>query len=134
MTLPPAVTIHGLEQARAALAPGLPVTLLSAPFAGVYAGAGWWLAIMAAARDVPRPPHVLDCGTAPGRALEAARAGQGLIVLRAPSAIFDEVRGIAAGYNTTVLAKRPPSLDLGKPGAARTLEAWLRGALPEDEA
>jgi hypothetical protein len=134
MNLPRAVTIHGLEQARTALASGLPVTLLSAPFAGVYAGVGWWLAVIAAACELPRPPHVLDCGTAPGRALEAARAGQGLIVLRAPSAIFNEVRGIAAGYNTTVLPKRPASLDLAKPGAEQKLAAWLLGNLPDEDA
>src|SRR5579871_6131992 len=98
MKLPPAVTIHRLAQASAALAPGLPVTLLSAPWAGVYAGAGWWLAIMAAL-DGPTPPHVLDFGDAPGRALEAARAGQALIILRAPGPILAEARAIASTYS-----------------------------------
>jgi hypothetical protein len=135
MNLPPAVTIHRMEQARAALAPGLPVTLISAPWAGVYAGAGWWLALIAGAcGDALRPPHMLDCGTAAGRALEAARAGQALVVLRAPDAIFAEVRGIAAGYGTVVLGQRPPSLDLAKPGGPRDLEAWLMGNLPEGAA
>ena len=37
MILPPAVIIHGLPHAQAALAPGLPVTLLSAPWAACFA-------------------------------------------------------------------------------------------------
>jgi hypothetical protein len=68
MILPPAVTVHGLPHALAALAPGRPVTLLSAPNAAVYAGVGWWRAVVAAAGS---PPDILDCGAAAGRVLEA---------------------------------------------------------------
>ena len=72
---PPAVIIHGLDHARMALAPGLPVTLLSAPGAGVYAGAGWWRALMLAL--CPADPDILDCGSAAGAgAGGAARPGR----------------------------------------------------------
>ncbi|MEJ0047407.1 MAG: hypothetical protein WDN04_15810 [Rhodospirillales bacterium] len=126
MKLPPAVMVHGLEQARAALAPGLAVTLLSGPAAAVYAGVGWWQALVAAASGQPPPPHVLDCGEATGRALEALRAGQRLLVLRAEPRLFHNVAERAAQLGGAVLAEAPPALDLAQPGAERRLEAWLR--------
>jgi hypothetical protein len=125
MTEPRAVIVHSLAQARQALAMNLPVTLLSAPGAGVYAGAGWWLALVAAAAEGAPPPHVLDCGATAGRALEALRAGQKRLILQAPDAIFAEVAAIAASYGATVLRTTPASLDLGRPGGARQLTAWL---------
>ena len=120
---PPAVIIHGLAHARAAVAPGLPVTLLSAPGAGVYAGAGWWRAIITAV--APGTPDILDCGRAAGRALEALRAGQKTLILRAPAPIFEEVGVAALGCGATLLGEAPPSLDLAAHGAARRLAAWL---------
>jgi hypothetical protein len=126
MTAPPAVIVHSLAQARQALAANRPVTLLSAPGAAVYAGAGWWLALIeAAAGGAPPPPHVLDCGGAAGRALEALRAGQKRLVLQAAEAVFAEVSVIAVSFGATVLPVPPPSLDLGRPGAWRDLAAWL---------
>ncbi len=129
MTLPPCVIVHSLAQAKAALAPGLPVTLLSGEGAGAYAGAGWWLALMQAAAAAP-PPHLLDCGTAPGRALEALRAGQPRLILRAPAAIFAEVAAQAASHHALLLPAAPPSLDLSHRHAARALIAWLDQAMP----
>jgi hypothetical protein len=127
MELPPAVMVHGLDQARAALAPGLAVTLLSGPGAGVYAGVGWWRALVEmAAEGQAAPPDVLDCGEATGRALEALRAGQRLLVLRTEPALFANVAERAAGLGGTVFAEAPPALDLAQHGAARRLEAWLR--------
>jgi hypothetical protein len=130
---PPAVTIHGLDQARAALAPGVPVTLLSAPGAGIYAGAGWWQALIAAAAPPPHTPDVLDCGNAPGRALEALRCGQRLLILhRAPHctpAVWQDIAERAARQGAALLPTRPPSLDLADRGAARHLAGWLAGSL-----
>ena len=132
MKLPPAVMVHCLAQVRIAMAAGSPVTLLSGPGAALYAGAGWWRALMAAAaasaHDHAPPPDILDCGAAPGRALEAARAGQRLLVLRTTAALFTEAAGIAQDYGATVLPEAPESLDLGRPGAARRLGAWLAAA------
>ena len=120
---PPAVIIHGLAHAQAALAPKLPVTLLSAPGAAIYAGAGWWRALIIVA--APPHPDILDCGTAAARALEALRAGQKTLVLRAPPAIFAEVRALADIEGATILEQAPPGLDMATPGVSRRLPAWL---------
>lgn len=131
MVLPPAVMVHGLAQAQAALAPGRPVTLLSAPGAAIYAGVGWWRELVAqAAGGNPPPPDILDCADAPGRALEALRHGQRLLILRAAPALFADIAERAARQGATVLAAAPPSLDLAGRGAARRLAAWLGGDNP----
>ncbi len=134
-SLPPAVVVHGLADAVSALAPGLPVTLLSATGAGVFAGAGWWRALVAAARTAhPETPcaDVLDCADAPGQAMAAIRAGQSLLVLDPACPAFARIAALA-----TVLPARPPVLDLGDRGAARHLHAWLSrhpgDSCPEDD-
>ena len=80
----PAVVVHGLADARTVLAVGAPVTLLSAAGAALYAGCGWWRALIARARaehpDIPID-DILDCADAPGLALGALRIGQRRIVL-----------------------------------------------------
>ena len=122
MALPPAIVIHGLAHARLALAPGQPVTLLSAPAAALYAGSGWWRAVIAAAGG--DGPDLLDCADAPGRALEALAVGcRGLILLPCPA--WDGVAGRAEEAGALILAERPAALDLARPGAARRIEAWL---------
>jgi hypothetical protein len=126
----PAVVVHGLAQARAALAPGLPVTLLSAPGAALYAGCGWWRALVRAAseeRPGADPADILDCADAPGRALEALRIGQRALVLLPGAPGRDEVAATAAAHGAALLDARPPALDLGDPRAARDLARWLRG-------
>lgn len=121
--LPPAVVVHGLADALAALAPGLPVTLLSAPGAGGFAGAGWWRALVAQARGThPHTPchDVLDCGDAPGHAMAAIRAGQTILVLSPTCPAFARVATLA-----TVLAVRPHALDLADPRTVPRLRTWL---------
>ncbi len=125
--LPAAVTIHGLAHARTAVGPGLPVTLLSAPGAGMYAGVGWWRALIAAAAVPPHTPDVLDCGDAPGRALEALRGGQALLILHCNPDVWLDIEARAARQGAALLAARPPSLDLAGHGAARRLAGWLAG-------
>ncbi len=124
MILPPAVVIHGLAQAQAALAPGRAVLLLSAPGAAGFAGAGWWRALVGAALDGRRAPDALDCGDQAGRALEALAAGCGIVILL-PCPGFPGVAARAG--EAVVMSARPPALDLGQAGAARHLEAWLQG-------
>ncbi len=121
--LPPAVVVHGLGQARAALAPGLPVLLLSGPGAAGYAGAGWWRAMIGMALDGRHQPDALDCSDQAGRALEALAMGCRIVVLL-PCPALPAIIERAAG--ALVLSARPAALDLGQPGAARGLEAWLR--------
>ncbi len=121
--LPPAVVVHGLAQARAALAPGLPVLLLSGPGAAGYAGAGWWRAMIDMALDTRQEPDALDCSDQAGRALEALAMGCRILVLL-PCPAFPAIVERAA--DALVLPARPPALDLDDPGAGRRLDAWLR--------
>ena len=119
----PAVVVHDLAQARAALCEGLALTLLSAPGAACFAGAGWWRALIDMARAAhPHTPcqDVLDCADAPGHAMAAVRLGQAILVLDPACPAFARVAALAA-----VLPTPPPALDLAEPGAARRLRAWL---------
>jgi hypothetical protein len=122
MALPPAIVIHGLAHARLALGPGRPVTLLSAPGAALYAGCGWWRAVVAASGAAG--PDVLDCADAPGRALEALSAECRWLVLL-PCPAWESVAERAAAQGATLLRERPPALDLSEPGASRRIAAWL---------
>jgi hypothetical protein len=122
MVLPPAVIVHGIGDARAALRPGRPVMLLSAPGAALYGGCLWWQALM---RAVGVEMSLLDCGDAPGRALEALRLGLPGIVLTCEDAAFAVVAGLAAEQEAILLPVAPPALDLGARGAERRLAAWL---------
>ena len=120
----PSVVVHDLAQAKAALGAGLAVTLLSAPGAASFAGAGWWRALVAQARAAhPDTPcqDVLDCADAPGHAMAAIRLGQQILVLDPACPAFNRIAALA-----TVLPVRPPALDLATRGAARHLAAWLR--------
>ena len=79
----PVVVVHGLADARAVLAAGRPVTLLSASGAALFAGCGWWRALVGRARaEFPAVAvdDILDCADAPGLALGAFRIGQRCIV------------------------------------------------------
>ncbi len=129
MKLPPAVIVHGLRMAQAALATaaGRPVTLLSGEGAGAYVGVAWWQALVAGAAALPDAcfRDVLDCGGAAGRALEALRAGQRLIVLRADPVVWQDLAWRAAAVGATLLADAPPALDLADRRAWRGLDAWL---------
>lgn len=119
------MVVRGLAEARAALAPGRPVTLLSAPGAALFAGCGWWRALVAAARaEHPSAvmADILDCADAPGRALAALRAGQRLIVLE-PCPARADAEDAALQCGALLLAARPPALDLARNPAA--LAAWL---------
>ena len=123
MKLPPAVVVHGLPHLQQAVAPGRPVTLLSGPGAALYAGCGWWRALMA--RGAGGNPDILDCADAAGRAMEALRAGCRLLVLdpALPSWPLVAARAHAAG--AILLPARPTALDLAQPGAHRRLNEWL---------
>ncbi len=135
--LAPAVTVHSADDVRTALAPGLPVTLASAPGAALFAGAGWWTALMAAVR-AEHPERffldLLDCGDAPGRAAEALRAGQRRLVLYGVTApVYERVRLMAEALDAVLLPEMPEALDLARPGAGRKLVAWLGSAQGDNE-
>ena len=134
-TFSPAVVIHGLDDARAALDAACStgcdgVTLLSAPDAACFMGAAWWRALVAAASAFGpglRRNDLLDCGNAAGRAVEALRLGQRGLVLSGTCPQRRAVLERAGPLGAVVLADRPPALDLAEPGAARRLDPWLRG-------
>lgn len=131
MLLPPAVIVHGLPDARAAMAPGRAVTLLSAPGAVLYAGCGWWAALLAAAGFAG--PAFLDCGDAPGRAWEALKLGVSGVILR-PCPASAQLAFYAGAQGAVLLAAAPPALDLAAAGAGWRLGPWLAagpGDLPE---
>jgi hypothetical protein len=125
----PAVVIHGLADARAALAVGCPVTLLSAPGAASFAGCGWWRAVIERAssgRQAVQMDHILDCADASGLALGALRIGQRLLVLHATAPGWHSVAAIATSLGGELLTLRPPALDMADRQAARRLHDWLQ--------
>ena len=131
-SLPPAVIVHGRAHVEAALGAGLPVTLLSAPGFALYGGCGWWQALLEQADY--RGPALLDCGDAPGRAMEAILLGLYGLVLAAEPLILSRVREIAAKSGTVLLEAAPPALDLAGAGALRRLSVWLAAPPAGDEA
>ena len=124
LSLPPAVMIHGLGQARLALRLGRPVTLLSAAGAASNWGCSWWGSLLAAAAH--NGPALLDCGAAPGRAVEALALGLRGIVL-APCPTWAEVAALARQNQALLLAAPPEALDLGQKQRESALIAWLSG-------
>lgn len=115
MKLYPAVIVHGLGDAVLALAQAeadcLPVTLLSAPGAALYAGCGWWRALVEAARaEHPNAPcmDILDCADGSGQALAALRIGVTRLVLWPDAPGRDAVVAIAESLGGLVLAAAPP--------------------------
>lgn len=122
---PPAIIVHGLAELTAAIAPGRPFTLLSAPGAASFGGCGWWAALIEAAGFTG--PSLLDCGDAPGRAVEALRLGLPGIVLTCEAAAYATVAELAQHAGARLLPVAPPALDLGERGAERRLLAWLAG-------
>jgi len=118
-----AVIVHGLQDAAAALAPGLPVTFLSAPGAALFGGCLWWRELMLAAGVTGL--SLLDCADAPGRALEALRLGLPGIVFTGESSARAVILEVAARTGAVVLETAPPALDMAERGAARRLLDWL---------
>lgn len=113
--LAPAAIAHGLAHAKAALSFGRPVTLLSAPGAGMAGGAGWWRAMIEAARAAyPATPcqDILDCADSPGMAMAALRLQQRLLVLSDSTPGFAAVASAAALQGSIVLPHPPKGLNL----------------------
>jgi hypothetical protein len=125
----PAVVIHGLAHARMALAVGHPVTLLSATGAALFAGCGWWRAVVERVHgEHPGVPidDILDCADASGLALGALRIGQRRLVVNPTAPGWQSVAAIAASLGGEVLTSRPPALDMADRNAARRLLDWLQ--------
>ena len=128
MMLNPAVIVHGVADAVATLALGQPVTLISAPNAGMFAGCLWWQSVIAAARSEHHHTEaidILDCADASGMAMGALRHGVCRLVLWPDTPGWAAVAAIAERQGGFVLSHAPPALDLAKRDAFRRLHAWL---------
>lgn len=106
----PAIIVHSLGDATAACAAaadaGRVVTLLSARGAAAILGpAAFHTMIRDARRIVPAADvsAVLDCGTDPGHALAAFRAGVETVCLDVPPDAWERVVDIAGQYGGTVV-------------------------------
>jgi hypothetical protein len=129
MPPPPAFIVHDLAQARIVFAAAsvvrVPIRVESAPGAAGYAGAGWWAAMIAAARhEYPEVEAVcvLDCGEEPGRALGAIRQGVEAIRCRARPKARARLKALAEAAGVTFVSGRTADiLDLAtvpEPNAA----------------
>ena len=129
----PAVIVHNLEHARAAVkaagALGVPVVLISAPMAAAYLGAAYFLEITARAMgEYPgaRAVTVLDCGSDAGLALGALRVGCKAVRFTGPGVVRKKIADIAAQMGAQVDNRTYRALDLLETkDAYEACLAWL---------
>jgi hypothetical protein len=99
-----------MPDALAALAPGEPVTLLSGPGAGMYAGPLWWLSVVTTARRVypdTRALDLLDCADGTAQAWAALRLGLTGLVLWAGAPGRPAFARLARARGIVLLSTRP---------------------------
>ena len=128
------IIVHTLAHAHAAMAAahelGIPVSLQSAPGAAAYAGAAYFQAMIAEARE--RYPTlevmaVLDCGRRPGLALAALRQGIKAVRLQGRRSTIAKVADIAATLDAELNPRAGRALDLlDVPDPAVACLEWLR--------
>jgi hypothetical protein len=114
------IVVHTLAHAVAALRAGVrsgrQVTLLSARDAGIYAGPGWFAAVVAAAREAApaaRSSALLDCSDQPGAALAAIRSGIEGVIFTGRADVARRLADIARQHGVLLVTERPiSSLDL----------------------
>jgi hypothetical protein len=129
-----AITIHGLADARTALmaAHGLcvPVTLISGPGGGSYAGPAWFNAVVREASSAfpdVRVTAILDCDDAAGHALGAFRAGTKAVRFTGREDVAAKLRDIAAQIGAELIAEDVETLDLRRErDPVQACTAWLR--------
>ena len=130
------MVITSLAQARAALAAaadaGAALELWSAEGAAASAGAGWFKAVVEAARRaVPGVSSlaVLDCADMPGFALGAFRAGLEAVCFSGSAKVAAKLAQIARAQGSRLLRRRPRrALDLaGSLDPYAACCRWLAG-------
>ena len=137
----PAIRFRSAAEAAAALAlaPSSGVLLLSARAAAAWPGPDTVAAMVAqAAAAHPGVPYraALDCGSAPGLALEAIRRGWRILLLDPTHPAFPALRSAAAEAGATLLPQAPPALDLSRldlrrPGGRAILARHLGAPAPD---
>jgi len=128
---PKPVRVHGVEDARAALAAaaalGVPVVLVGPPGGGAL----WFLRMVEAARAaVPGAASfaVHDCGDRAGDAQGALAAGARHVLFTGPADAAARLAAVAAGTGAGLLTALPPPLDpRGARDPVAACRAWLAG-------
>jgi hypothetical protein len=116
----PVFVVHSLAHAIAVLTAaaeaGRPVVLLSAANAGIYAGPGWFRAMVeAACAEVPSAEFaaILDCGEDAGATQGAIRAGIKTVIFTGRADVAARLADIADQRGAVLLTARPAvTLDL----------------------
>lgn len=117
----PVIIVHALDQAVAALRAAARaerrMIIASAPEAGVYAGPGWFRALVDAARQaVPGASFsaLLDCSDSAGAALAAIRSEVERVLFTGRADVARRLADIARQHGVRLETARPtPALDLG---------------------
>ena len=125
--------VHSLSQAKAAVsaaaARNLALTLLSAPGAAAFAGAGWFAAVIRKAREL-RPDMdiaaILDCGPRADLVQAAFREKLTQVVFTGDARQVRPLRDIARQWQAEILRRRPKACDLRHAADPAALcNAWL---------
>jgi hypothetical protein len=128
--------VHSLSQAKAAVsaaaARNLALTLLSAPGAAAFAGAGWFAAVIRKARE-SRPDMdiaaILDCGPRADLVQAAFREKLTQVVFTGDARQVRPLRDIARQWQAQILRRRPKACDLRHAADPAALcNAWLDSA------
>jgi len=113
------IVIHNIEHARAALkassATKVSIAIVSAPYAGCYAGVSWFVKIEEKIRkefSKTKAIFILDCGDEPGVALEAFRLGVKFIFLKGNKKIIKKISEIGLKKKSSLYQKKLKILDL----------------------
>ena len=130
---PRAVAVHGIADARAALAAaaetGVPVVLVSAPSGAAALGAGWWQALirqLAAEFPGVAVTAILDCGSRADLVQAALRQGLRELCFRGAPGVARKLAEIADQYGARLHRRLPEALDLtGFPDPAAACRDWL---------
>jgi hypothetical protein len=125
--------VHSMSQAKAAVsaaaARNLALTLLSAPGAAAFAGAGWFAAVIRKARE-SRPDMdiaaILDCGPRADLVQAAFREKLTQVVFTGDARQVRPLRDIARQWQAEILRRRPKACDLRHAADPAALcNAWL---------
>ncbi|MFM9845492.1 MAG: class II fructose-bisphosphate aldolase [Dongiaceae bacterium] len=125
--------VHSLSQAKAAVAAAaerkLAVTLLSAPGAAAFAGAGWFAALIRRARESQPQAEIagiLDCGPRADLVQAAFREKLAQVVFTGDARQVRPLRDIARQWQAEILRRRPRACDLRHAvDPAAVCNAWL---------